>query len=133
MLDHILSRSVAGLGDAVIKTGAEKTYRPVQFTGWAKSIGFKIPWIDSATAIESGARFSTTEGESAKPLMTRERETLLTIIAVLCKEAKLDYTKHAKTAGFIQSTAAIMGVAIGETTIENHLKKIPDALATRMK
>ena len=68
-----------------------------------------------------------------KPLSTRERDTLLTIIAVLCKEAKLDYIKHSKTAGLIQSTAATMGVAIGETTIEGHLKKIPDALATRIK
>ncbi len=68
-----------------------------------------------------------------KPLSTRERDTLLTIIAVLCKEAKFDYIKHSKTAGLIQSTAAGMGVAIGETTIEGHLKKIPDALATRIK
>jgi hypothetical protein len=68
-----------------------------------------------------------------KPLGPTERNTLLTIIAVLCKESKLDYTKHAKTAGLIQSTAAKMGVSIGETTIEGHLKKIPDALGTRMK
>jgi hypothetical protein len=68
-----------------------------------------------------------------KPLATRERDTLLTIIAALCKDAGHDYTKHAKAAGLIQSTAAQMGVSIGETTIEGHLKKIPDALATRMK
>lgn len=68
-----------------------------------------------------------------KPLATRERDTLLTIIAALCKDAGHDYTKHAKTAGLIQSTAAKMGVSIGETTIEGHLKKIPDALGTRMK
>mgnify|MGYP003340231686 CR=1 FL=1 len=29
--------------------------------------------------------------------------------------------------------AAKMGVSIGESTIESHLKKIPDALETRMK
>ncbi|MDD2744086.1 MAG: hypothetical protein PHV02_17620 [Rhodocyclaceae bacterium] len=68
-----------------------------------------------------------------KPLAGRERDTLLTIIAALCKDAGHDYTKHAKTAGLIQSTAAKMGVSIGETTIEGHLKKIPDALGTRMK
>ena len=59
-----------------------------------------------------------------KPLGNRERETLLTIIAALCKEANLDHTKHAKTAGLIQGTAASMGLSIGETTIEGHLKKI---------
>ena len=68
-----------------------------------------------------------------KPLGNRERETLLTIIAVLCKEAKIPYDKPAKAAGMIQSTAAMMEIPIGETTIEGHLKKIPDALASRMK
>lgn len=68
-----------------------------------------------------------------KPLNTRERNTLLTIIAALCKEAKLDHTKSAKTANLIQSTAARMGLSIGESTIEGHLKKIPNALASRMK
>ena len=68
-----------------------------------------------------------------KPLGTTERNTLLTIIAALCKEAKLNHIKHSKTAGLIQSTAAGMGLSIGETTIEGHLKKIPEARATRMK
>lgn len=68
-----------------------------------------------------------------KPLITRERDTLLSIIAVLCKEARLDYNRSAKTAGLIQSLADGMGVSIGETTIEGHLKKIPDALRTRTK
>jgi hypothetical protein len=67
------------------------------------------------------------------PLAKRERETLLTIIAVLCKDAGYDHTKHAKTAGLIQSSADKMGLSIGETTIEGHLKKITDALANRMK
>lgn len=71
--------------------------------------------------------------DQVKPLGTRERDTLLSVIAALCKEAKLDYTKPAKTAGLIQSTAAGMGISIGETTIENHLKKIPNALATRTR
>ena len=67
------------------------------------------------------------------PLATRERNTLLAIIAALCNEARIPYDKPAKAAGMIQSTAATMGLSIGETTIEGHLKKIPDALATRMK
>ena len=68
-----------------------------------------------------------------KPLSTIERNTLLTIIAVLCEEARLDYSKPAKTANLIADTAARMGLAIGESTIEGHLKKIPGALETRMK
>ena len=68
-----------------------------------------------------------------KPQSHRERDTLLIIIAALCKEAKIPYEKHAKAAGLIESTAALMGIPISETAIENHLKKIPEALAARMK
>lgn len=73
------------------------------------------------------------DGSPAKSLATAERNSLLVIIAVLCKEAKLDYSKAAKTAGLIQSMADDMSIRIGETTIENHLKKIPEALESRMK
>lgn len=94
---------------------------------------------EAAFSLEEVARFEAKhtrkerEGVPDKPLVTKERNTLLTIIAVLCKESNLDYTTHAKTAGLIQSTAVGMGLSIGETTIENHLKKIPDALVSRMK
>ena len=97
-------------------------------------------WSDMVFDLPSVLRFEAERTHGAnpatsteKPIGTTERNTLLTIIAALCKEAKLDHTKHAKTAGLIQSTAASMGLSIGETTIEGHLKKIPDALATRMK
>ena len=80
--------------------------------------------------LRTGERKSIT---ADRPLKGRERDTLLTIIAALCKDAGYDHTRHAKTAGLIQSTAAKMGVSIGETTIEGHLKKIPYALGTRMK
>jgi len=81
-------------------------------------------------ALRDGGRKAVT---ADLPLKERERDTLLTIIAALCKEAKIPYDKPAKAAGLIKSTAATMGASIGETTIEGHLKKIPDALATRMK
>ena len=68
-----------------------------------------------------------------KPLSTKELNTVLVIIAALCKDMGYDHTKASKTAGLIQSTAAKMGASIGETTIEGYLKKIPDALGTRMK
>lgn len=79
------------------------------------------------------SKLETAAIEGDKPLKTKERNTLLCIIAALCKEVNFDYTKHSKTAGLILSTAAQMGVSLGETTIEGHLKKIPDALEGRMK
>jgi hypothetical protein len=68
-----------------------------------------------------------------EPLSAKERGSLLVMIAVLCKEAKLEYKTPSKTAKLILDMAYEMGVSIGETTIENNLKKIPDALERRMK
>ncbi len=94
-------------------------------------------WL-SAICLKSVYQFDQGQSENIqtsadRPLATRERDTLLTIIAVLCKEAKIPYDKPSKAAGLIQSTAAGMGLSIGETTIEGHLKKLPNALAGRMK
>lgn len=79
---------------------------------------------------------SLTENEESsldKPLGNRERRTLLTIIATVCKEAKLDFKKHSKTAELIHDMTVKMGVEVSESAIEGHLIKIPDALETRMK
>lgn len=69
-----------------------------------------------------------------KQLETKERNTLLCIIASLCKEAGVDYSKSAKAAGLIREIAHTkLGVALGESTIEGHLKKIANALESRTK
>lgn len=73
------------------------------------------------------------EDTLSKPLGNRERRTLLTIIAAVCKEAKLDIKTHSKTANLIHDLTVKMGVEVSESAIEDHLKKIPDALETRMK
>lgn len=71
--------------------------------------------------------------KSEKPLETKERNTLLTIIAALCRDAGHDYTRSSKAALAIQSTLAGMSISIGESTIRGHLKDIPNALESRMK
>lgn len=110
----------------------ETRYPPKYFIDWIESKGFKIPWKE--WAVKNGYLGQSQEGRAQeKPLTTKERNTLLTIIAVLCKEAKFDHKKASKTAGLIRGTANGMGLDIGETTIENHLKKIDDALEGRMK
>lgn len=99
----------------------------------AQVLEFGVVTLEELAKVERDLASQGERDSSSKVLTNRERDTLLTIIAVLCKEAGHDYTKHAKTAGLIRDTAAEMDVSIGETTIENHLKKIPDALAGRMK
>jgi hypothetical protein len=76
--------------------------------------------------------FAPQEKPEDPPLRTRERNTLLSIIAILCGEAKYDYTRPAKVASLIKKKAEEMGLTIGESTIESHLKRIPDALEVRM-
>lgn len=91
------------------------------------------------SAAEERAKRADAEAELKKlktqlaDFSTKERNTLLTIIGVLCGIARLDFKKSAKTARSIQDEADRMGFAIGETTIEGYLKKIDDALETRMK
>lgn len=70
---------------------------------------------------------------SEKPLETKERNTLLTIIAALCQDAGHDYARPSKTALAIQSTLDGMGISLGESTIRGHLKDIANALESRMK
>lgn len=71
-----------------------------------------------------------------KPLGTTERNTLLTIIAVLAKEANLsvpDFRRPGKVALAIEGMTLEFGHPVSKRAIEDHLKKIPDALASRAK
>jgi len=109
------------------ETGGRRYY-PI---GCLPEDAFFVVAVASLLALESQVLAkNSTEG---KEISSKERNTLLTIIAVLCNEYKLDYTKPSKTAGLIQGMADFMNVSIGETTIENHLKKIPQALESRTR
>jgi hypothetical protein len=68
---------------------------------------------------------------AAKPLGERERTTLLTIIAALAKEARIDVSKPSKAGGMMESLTEQMGARVSARTIEEHLKKIPGALESR--
>jgi hypothetical protein len=68
---------------------------------------------------------------SEKPLATKERATLLTIIAALAEEAKIDISKPSKAARLIENLTERTGARVAARTIEEHLKKIPDALENR--
>ena len=91
---------------------------------------YSLKLLEENVALRYGANGAR---EVERPMTNRERRSLLTIIAALCKEAKYDYERHSKTAGLIQRACETMGLAIGETTIEQHLKRIPDAIRPRLK
>jgi hypothetical protein len=78
---------------------------------------------------------SAGDGRPAKvdrPLSTRARRTLLTIIAALCEHAKLDPQARG-TAQRIREASENLGAPVDDETIRSALREIDDALETRMK
>ncbi|HXG88456.1 MAG TPA: hypothetical protein VNJ02_08985 [Vicinamibacterales bacterium] len=67
------------------------------------------------------------------PLGERERVTLLTIIAALCDGLKIDITKPSAAGTIIESFTDMIGAHVAARTIEDHLRKIPDARQRRAK
>lgn len=83
--------------------------------------------------VEGVRAFNEKAGPAEKSLATRERNVLLAIVAALCREAKIDFLRHAKAAGLIKDLTVSLGLNVGESTIEAHLKRIPEALESRAK
>lgn len=79
------------------------------------------------------ASLSETEAAQEKPLGTTERTSLLTIIAALAKAAGIDISKPSKAALSIESLTDQIKAPVAKRTIEEHLKRIPDALERRIK
>lgn len=77
------------------------------------------------------ARTSEPDQRVEKPIGPRERNTLLVIIAALAELAKIDLKKPSKAASAIEAQTAIMGARVASRTIEEHLKRITEALEGR--
>ncbi len=67
-----------------------------------------------------------------RPLNTRERRTLLVIIASLCQLARISFEMRG-AAQKIKSATEVIGAPVDDGTIDKVLKEIPEALETRMK
>lgn len=105
----------------------EKIYDATLRENLLLKMGFTTEVVDAWT---------TSTNQSAiddKPLRSRERNALLSIIAILCSEEGYDTDRAAKTATIIKTRADLAGIDLGETTIENHLKKIPEAITMRLR
>jgi len=74
------------------------------------------------------ALISEPQPSMERPVESKERATLLVIIAALAKLAKVDIAKPSKAAVAIQTQIRLMGAHMGVRTIEIHLNRIPDAL-----
>ncbi len=60
-----------------------------------------------------------------KPLTTKERNSMLTLIAALCGEEKIDYNKRG-VAGALAKSTEILGSSLSEDTIRNILKQVKE-------
>jgi len=102
----------------------DRFFEVTEAVNWASSRFQKLP------------KFATVQKPldlDETPLSTVERNILLTIIAALCKQQNIPYKTPAKAANLILDLVTRMGARVGETTIEKHLKRIPEALESRMK
>jgi len=88
-------------------------------------------FIDSQMVLET----NKVVPEVDKPLMKRERDTLLTIIAALAKAAKIniDYKKPGKSSVFISGLTDQINAHVSIRAIVTHLEKIPKALESRLE
>ena len=106
--------------------------RLADFQTWAASIGLELPrefpQSQTPTTQEPSDQLS-----HERPLGTRERATLLTIIAALAEMVNIDLSKPTKAAEIIEDMTARKGARVAARTIEEHLKRIPDALERRSK
>ena len=68
-----------------------------------------------------------------KPLKERERTTLLAIIAAMAAEAKIDLSHPTTAASSVVERLQLMGIRLGQTTVEGHLKKAIEASEKLMK
>lgn len=123
---------------------AEKPKEPdyIPFTLWfylPKPMNLEGVKSDAVFLLKEIARFEEKHGDNeapekhVKPLATRERDTLLTIIAAMARAAKIDVSQPGKAALSIEAITDELGAHVSKRAIEDHLKKIPDALGTRMK
>jgi len=72
----------------------------------------------------SQAALVTTQPDSAHELGTRERATLLTIIAALATEADIDISKASKAGSVIANIISQLGVEVAPNTVARHLRNI---------
>lgn len=78
-------------------------------------------------SVDQLTRRNPSGDESAKAMSTKERNTLLVLIAALCKEAKVDYKQRGISIAIKAMTEQI-GAPISDDTIRRVFGQIDDAL-----
>ncbi|MEO5813228.1 MAG: hypothetical protein ABIU96_04915 [Rhodanobacter sp.] len=91
-----------------------------------------IEKMANASAQPVDKRMENSEpAKQPKPLDTRERITLLTIIGALAEAANLDLSQHNKAGEAVAAMLAKKGVTLSGRTIGEHLKCVREAMDSR--
>jgi hypothetical protein len=90
---------------------------------------WKVRGIAVAEQISESTDGSCVKKDLLKP---NERNTLLTIIAALCKHAAIDPASRGAAVQVARLTE-VFGVAVSDDTVRRFLAKIPEALESRSK
>ena len=99
----------------------------------SSSLVFKIEELDRfIKEFDNEAKPNPKNDKSKSKMMTRERNTLLVLIATLCKQANFDYTQRGISKA-IEAATEELGVRISDDTIRGILNDIPNALESRQK
>jgi hypothetical protein len=91
------------------------------------------PRAAASTIAEMFQPAQANETHGVEAISTKERTTLLTIIAAISEEAKISVVTPSKSAELIAGLTMALGSPVAKRTIEEHLKRIPDALERRAK
>lgn len=102
----------------------------LDFGAWAVDQGLSLP-MEFPRPGRTAQEVPQTVNAPLAELTTKERTTLLVIIAALAARAKLDINAPSTAARAIVASADDLGVKVGERTVEEVLKDIPDALERR--
>ena len=132
--------SVEGITGAwVERAGVRRQLEPMRGVSgmWPKSpsalsdgsvLGVRAAELDAFAAQMPAPSAPSSADPSDKSLGRRERTTLLTIIAALAEEAKIDVSKPTKAGTIIAARISAMGYEVAPNTVAGHLRTLRKTL-----
>jgi len=117
----------AGIGPLVFSKDTDKISRDDLQSMLMNAIAVNKNLYDKVARIENGKQC-----QAEKVLSTRQRRTLLTMLAALCKRANVDTTARG-AAQRIREMTEELGAPVNDDTIKAILNELPEAIEARMK
>jgi hypothetical protein len=104
-----------------------------EFATLAISLSWDVPseFSELAETTDQSEIQNHDDNTLEKPLGERERVTLLVIIAALAKALNIEVSHRGTAAAQIESKTELIGARVPSRTIQEHLKRIPEALGKR--